>query len=220
MTRMSFRADANRTAFGAPMSLPQLVVAVPREPYRDGLTSSVPTYRNRHLRGANSCPRCSEDHNEAAVPAQRAQAGEEAWIPLAHEHSWRTRRPSLPSPEGPRPPVGMIDRLAGRADFARLRADGVRHGRGPIRLVSRYDTTSPRIAFAIPRSVGNAVVRNRTRRRIRAVVQELHRVDSTFPARGDHLIRVTAPIDDWSHATLRHTMASLLTPSAPAAETD
>lgn len=110
----------------------------------------------------------------------------------------------------------MIDRLAGRADFARLRAEGVRHGRGPIRLVSRYsETDSTRIAFAIPRKVGNAVMRNRSRRRIRAVLQELHQEDPSFPARGDHLIRVTAPIDDWSHATLRLTMSELLRP-APA----
>jgi hypothetical protein len=47
---------------------------------------------------------------------------------------------------------------------------------------------------------------------VRAVLQDLHREDATFPARGDHLIRVTAPIDDWSHATLRHTMITLLTP--------
>ena len=107
----------------------------------------------------------------------------------------------------------MIGRLSGRADFARVRAEGVRHGRGPIRLVSRFDPTTKnaRIAFAIPRSVGNAVVRNRIRRRIRAVLQDLHREEPAFPARGDHLIRVMAPIDDWSHATLRHTMSTLLT---------
>ncbi|RZV40788.1 MAG: hypothetical protein EX269_17195 [Acidimicrobiales bacterium] len=120
----------------------------------------------------------------------------------------------------------MIERLTGRADFARLRAEGVRHGRGPIRLVSRFDTTTvpdhtgtnARFAFAIPRSVGNAVVRNRIRRRIRAVLEDLHRVDPTFPAPGDHLIRVTAPIDDWSHATLRHTMNALLTPGRDGSE--
>ena len=108
----------------------------------------------------------------------------------------------------------MIDRLTGRTDMTRLRAEGVRHGRGPIRLVSRFDTdaNSARFEFAIPRYVGNAVVRNRVRRRIRAVLHDLHREDPAFPARGDHLIRVTAPIDDWSHATLRHTMTALLTP--------
>lgn len=214
MTPMAFGVGASPTPRPPLETLPQLVVAVPRGPYRDGLTSSVPICRNHHSRGANSCPRYPEDHNEAALSAQRAQAGEETWIPFAHEHPWRTCRHPFPSPEGSRPAVGMIERLSGRADFARVRAEGVRHGRGPIRLVSRFEPTAPvsRFAFAIPRSVGNAVVRNRTRRRIRAVLQDLHREDPRFPARGDHLIRVTAPIDDWSHATLRHAMTDLLAP--------
>ncbi|MEQ8841550.1 MAG: ribonuclease P protein component [Acidimicrobiales bacterium] len=106
----------------------------------------------------------------------------------------------------------MIGRLAGRGAFARLRNEGTRHGRGPIRLVSRSDETASQahIAFAIPRTVGNAVARNRIRRRIRAVLQELHRENPAVPARGEHLIRVSAPIDDWSHTTLRHTMSRLL----------
>jgi ribonuclease P protein component len=214
MTRMSFRGTPPGARDRPCTSLIPLVVDLGRGPYRDGLTSSVPINRNRHSRGADSCPRYSEDHNEAAVSAQRAQAGKEAWFPLAHEHPRRTRCSPVPSVEGSRPPVGMIDRLAGREDFARVRAEGVRHGRGPVRLVSRRDpaSTNARFAFAIPRSVGNAVVRNRIRRRVKAVLQDLHREDPAFPARGDHLIRVTAPIDDWSHATLRHTMSTLLTP--------
>ena len=106
----------------------------------------------------------------------------------------------------------MIERLSGRHAFRRLQAEGQRRGRGPIRLVIRPDTTqSARFAFAIPRSVGNAVVRNRIRRRLRGV---LHELDTSSPgvAGGDHLIRVTSPIDHWPHATLRTTMAELLTP--------
>ena len=34
----------------------------------------------------------------------------------------------------------------------------------------------------------------------------------TLLAPGDHLIRITAPLAHWSHATLRHTMTELLTP--------
>lgn len=57
------------------------------------------------------------------------------------------------------------------------------------------------------------MVRNRTRRRLREVIRELSLEDPDFPARGDHLIRVTAPIDDRSHATLRSVMHDLLRPS-------
>jgi ribonuclease P protein component len=108
----------------------------------------------------------------------------------------------------------MIERLSGRRGFDRLRAEGQRRGRGPIRLLIRPDTTqSARFAFAIPRSVGNAVVRNRIKRRLRAVLSEL---DASAPglAGGDHLLRVTAPIEHWSHATLRSTMAELLSTHA------
>jgi len=221
MTRMSFRVRVAIRPQYPPERLSHVVVDLSRGPYRDGLTSSVPIVRSRYSRGANSCPRYSEDHNEAALSAQRAQAGKEAWFPFANEHPRRTRSSQVPSPKGPRPPFSVIDRLSGRADFARLRAEGIRHGRGPVRLVSRFDSTkNTRIAFAIPRYVGNAVVRNRSRRRIRAVLQELHREDPAFPARGDHLIRVTAPIDDWSHTTLRHTMSSLFSPTSDTALSD
>ena len=106
----------------------------------------------------------------------------------------------------------MIDRLTGRRAFARLRAEGQRRGRGPIRLVVRPDATqNARFAFAIPRTVGSAVVRNRTKRRLRAVLADLDRPSPGISG-GDHLIRITSPIDDWSHATLRTTMATLLRP--------
>ena len=104
----------------------------------------------------------------------------------------------------------MIERLSGRPAFTRLHAEGRRRGRGPLRLVIRPDTTqSARFAFAIPRSVGNAVVRNRIKRRLRAILHELDGTGAGL-AGGDHLIRVTAPIDHWSHVTLRTTMADLL----------
>ena len=188
-----------------------MVVAPRRGPYGGTLTSSVPPRRDRLFRGADSCSRCSEDENEAAVSAQSAQTGQEARVPIAHEHPRRSCRPARSAPEGPHPVVGVIGRLTGRAAFARLRAEGVRAGRGPIRLVSRADPAqNALIAFAIPRSVGSAVGRNRIKRRIRSVLRELAREDPGFPTRGDHLIRVTAPIDEWSHTMLRNTMRELL----------
>ena len=52
------------------------------------------------------------------------------------------------------------------------------------------------------------MVRNRIKRRLRAV---LHELDSEFGVPGgDHLIRVTGPISGWSHAKLRTTMADLM----------
>ena len=150
--------------------------------------------------------------DEASLSAQCSQTCQEARVPVTDEHPRRPCRPPCSSSEGPRPLVGVIDRLAGRRAFARLRAEGTRRGRGPIRLVIRPDTSQrPRFAFAIPRSVGNAVVRNRTKHRLRAVLADLNQTPPGLPG-GDHLIRVTAPIDDWSPATLHTTMATLLLP--------
>jgi len=105
----------------------------------------------------------------------------------------------------------VIQGLSGVRSFKRLRAQGVRAGRGPLRLVFRVESSDAvRVAFAIPRSVGNAVVRNRTKRRIRAVMQEMTSATPPCLVGGDYLVRVTNPIDSWSHATLRTTMTELL----------
>lgn len=153
-----------------------------------------------------------KDSHEAPLSAKRSQTCQEARVPVSDEYPRRSCRSAVSPSEGPRPPVGVIDRLSGRRAFARLRAEGQRRGRGPIRLVVRPDAEqNARFAFAIPRSVGSAVVRNRTKRRLRAVLTELDR-PSPGLAGGDHLIRITSPIDEWSHATLRTTMATLLRP--------
>lgn len=192
------------------------VVDLRQRPYRDGLTSSVPTPRSRSSRRPFSACGFRRINNEAALSAQRAQAGKEAWFPFAYEHSCRSSRHPVSTSEGPRSAVGVIGRLSGRSAFARLRAEGTKAGKGPIRVISRCEghrasSTSPaRIAFAIPRSVGNAVVRNRTKRRLTAALRDLSNDhDQGLPA-GDHLIRVTASIDHWSYSTLRTTMHALL----------
>ena len=73
------------------------------------------------------------------------------------------------------PVVPRVDRLRGRRTFAALRQAGTRRRSGPIMITSiRRDTPdSIRVGYAIPRAAGPAVVRNRLRRRLRAVVREL-----------------------------------------------
>lgn len=81
----------------------------------------------------------------------------------------------------------MIWRIRERAAFERLRTEGVRirpltspplpgesHRRRSLWCSYLPDTeaTPPRVAFAIGRKVGPAVVRNRLRRQIRAVLAE------------------------------------------------
>ncbi|MGQ0520466.1 MAG: ribonuclease P protein component [Actinomycetota bacterium] len=61
------------------------------------------------------------------------------------------------------------------ATFLALRRSRRRARRGPITVtfVHGVPTGPPRVAYAVSRAVGGAVVRNRLRRRLRAVVFEL-----------------------------------------------
>lgn len=66
----------------------------------------------------------------------------------------------------------MIDRIRHRDAFARLRRTGVRVRIDPLwcSFVSDPEIVPPQVAFAVGRAVGSAVVRNRLRRRLRAVL--------------------------------------------------
>jgi len=69
----------------------------------------------------------------------------------------------------------LIGRIHTRSDFQRLRRDGRRVRIEPFWCSHLPDPASntAQVAFAINRAVGNAVTRNRLRRRLRAVLTEL-----------------------------------------------
>lgn len=66
-------------------------------------------------------------------------------------------------------------RVRDRETFLALRQSRKRVRRGPITVTFAPGSPSdpPRVAYAIGRKVGGAVVRNRLRRRMRAIVAEL-----------------------------------------------
>lgn len=71
-------------------------------------------------------------------------------------------------------------RVTQRDELTALRRDGHRVRRGPLSVswLGSADATTPghpRVAFAIGRRVGGAVVRNRIRRRLRSALREIHR---------------------------------------------
>ena len=64
-------------------------------------------------------------------------------------------------------------RLKRRADFRRVAASGDKAAVGGVVLqaLARSDTLPARLGFTVTRKVGNAVVRNRTRRRLKEAVR-------------------------------------------------
>ncbi len=81
--------------------------------------------------------------------------------------------------------------VRGRDSFSALSRHGRRIREGPVTVVHLGLDHEPRVAFAIGRGVGPAVVRNRLRRRLRALWREALESNPPPPA-GDYLI-VTAP---------------------------
>src|SRR5207245_774623 len=111
---------------------------------------------------------------EANVPAEHTQTSEETRFPPSHEHAGGSRRSQGPPSEGPAPAVGLIWRITDRRTFAALRqARRVRQGPLTVSFIDGSPNEPPRVAYAIGRKVGGAVKRNRLRRRLRAIVQEL-----------------------------------------------
>lgn len=76
----------------------------------------------------------------------------------------------------------MIWRIRERSVFARLSQDGARARAGVLWCTFLPDPSAspPRVAFAIGRAVGPAVVRNQVRRRLRALLSAAP-ADATLP---------------------------------------
>jgi ribonuclease P protein component len=125
--------------------------------------------------------------NEAHLSTQRTQAGQDPRIPQADVDQGWTRGDPIASGErtpsavgvtaGPTPAGGRgagVGPLRSRRTLASLRKDGSRGRCGPLSVsFLRQPTWSrPEVAYAITRQVGSAVVRNRLRRRLRAILSE------------------------------------------------
>lgn len=69
----------------------------------------------------------------------------------------------------------MVWRIRDRSTFVALRASRLRRRSGPVTVTFVPETRGmpPRVAYAIGRKVGGAVVRNQLRRRMRAIVYEV-----------------------------------------------
>jgi len=109
---------------------------------------------------------------EEDVSAEQPEAQAQARLPRSDAHARRSRVDRPASVQGPAPSLGLIWRIRDRDSFAALAA-ARRHRRGALSMsgVAIAPGGPPRVAYAIGRSTGNAVVRNRIRRRLRAALQ-------------------------------------------------
>lgn len=100
--------------------------------------------------------------------------------------------------------------ISSRRTFEALRVSGRRGGVGPVRLRYLADDSGEgacRVAYAIPRRTGGAVVRNRLRRRLRAAVD--HVADEMCP--GAYLISPDSTAIDMDFTALIHSLRACLT---------
>jgi ribonuclease P protein component len=92
-------------------------------------------------------------------------------MPASTDASARARLPVEASSPGERKP----DRLKQRAEFLRAAAKGRKAAIGGVVLqaLPRDDQLPARLGFTVTKKVGNAVVRNRTRRRLKEAARLL-----------------------------------------------
>lgn len=120
---------------------------------------------------------------EAYISAQHPPTCQEARVSCPHEHPRRPCRDQKPPGQGPRPTLGLIDRIRERHAFVRLGREGTRIRRSALwcSWCPDPDSTTTSVAFAITRAYGPAVTRNRLRRRLRSILAELDRSDPLPP---------------------------------------
>ena len=120
---------------------------------------------------------------EADLPAEQPEAQEEARVPWPDAHARRSGRAQGAALPRARAPLGLIFRIRHRATFALLvRARVCRRELVWVRRVP-VESPGPQVGFAVSRRVGNAVIRNRVRRRLRAAVVDVRdavRDDSAY----------------------------------------
>lgn len=134
--------------------------------------SAVHPVRRRNSLSSHSL-RVPGDLHEAHLPAQHPQASNEAWLPCSQSNSGRPRCSAYSPPQGPSQAECVTASVTRRSTFAALaRGDRARHGAVRVRFIGldhpdMQPGTRVALSFAFPRSFGNAVERNRAKRRLR-----------------------------------------------------
>ncbi len=145
---------------------------------------------------------------EADLPAKPAEAQQEARISSTDADSCRSQRSEDASPARSRKALRLIRRVRGHGTFRDLARTPVRrHGALGARLLPGDPEQPPSVAYAVPKAVGGAVERNRLRRRLRAMVQEL---ESELVPGGAYLLSAGPAAMTTTTAELRETLQTVL----------
>ena len=101
----------------------------------------------------------------------------------------------------------MVWRIRDRATFEALRRSTARARRGPLTVTFAQvgDAPQPRVGYAVGKRVGNAVARNRLRRRLRAAAGETGDL-----ALGAYLISAGPAATALSYEELKREVASAM----------
>jgi ribonuclease P protein component len=145
---------------------------------------------------------------EENLSAQEAQEDAHARVSGPDVHAGRSSGDQGPAAQGPPQPQRLIWRIRDRATFAAL-TSARRRRRGPISMTFLPGDPSfpPRVAYAVGKRVGPAVVRNRVRRRLRAAMLE-HRAD--LQPGGAYLFGAAPGAAGAPYAEIDEAMAELL----------
>lgn len=113
-------------------------------------------------------------HNEADFSAEQSGAGAPSRFPGTHGDSGRPQRDPCAARARPQQVVGLTV-LTRRADFLAANQGRRAPTRGFLLLVRDRGDGDPamRIGYTVSKKVGNAVVRNRMKRRFRALAREV-----------------------------------------------
>lgn len=136
-------------------------------------------------------PARRNSQREAHVSAKQAPSGQAPRLPPPHVRPRRPLHHQGPPPQGKAEAVRLIPAVRGRRAFDALRRHGTRARSGALRITFHADASpSPRLAFAIGRQVGQAVVRNRARRRLRVIFAQVAHTRPDLVPPGDYLVAV------------------------------
>ena len=142
----------------------------------------------------------AEKDREADLSTQQAGTQAASRLSRSHGHEGRPKSHQRAPRARSQAPVRLIlaprlQRLRQRADFVKAASAAKAHAAGfVLQARERGDSDPPRVGFTVSKKVGNAVERNRVRRRLREVVR-LTGVDRMQTGRDYVLVGRRAALD-------------------------